>query len=260
VVCGWGADVPLKMGDNDQPAQPKGAEGPEGSQPPHKADVQPNPETPAAVREPDMQNQSSVTATSEDDLQGKVASLQQGNAQNVEVEERKLVAFEGTAEPNSAAKGEQAVASRTSMQSCIESSVRIVKGEIHNVLSLMRLNRRYNSSSRFHREIPATAESPLVRGLKHLHETLASFSDIQDMDTLAWLRPFLDVIESPETSGPITGGALSSLSKFLHYGFIHPGSPRAADSVCRICRAVPLRANRPLWRRSCPGPDLAGSQ
>jgi len=185
-----------------------------------------------------MQNQSSVTATSEDDLQGKVASLQQGNAQNVEVEERKLVAFEGTAEPNSAAKGEQAVASRTSMQSCIESSVRIVKGEIHNVLSLMRLNRRYNSSSRFHREIPATAESPLVRGLKHLHETLASFSDIQDMDTLAWLRPFLDVIESPETSGPITGGALSSLSKFLHYGFIHPGSPRAADSVCRICRVV----------------------
>ncbi|KAJ1472425.1 hypothetical protein T484DRAFT_1840456 [Baffinella frigidus] len=120
----------------------------------------------------------------------------------------------------------------------MENSVRIVKGEIHNVLSLMRLNRRYSSASRFHREIPATAESPLVRELKALHDSFASYSDLQDMDTLVWLRPFLDVIESSETSGPITGGALSSLSKFLLYGFIHPRSPRAAEAVGRVCRVV----------------------
>jgi len=124
------------------------------------------------------------------------------------------------------------------MESCIENSVRIVKGEIHNVLSLMRLNRRYNHGARFHREVPAAAESPLVRGLKALHEELGPYTNLQDMDTMAWLRPFLDVIESAETSGPITGGALSSLSKFLNYGFIHKGSPRAAESVCRICRIV----------------------
>ena len=120
----------------------------------------------------------------------------------------------------------------------MENSVRIVKGEIHNVLSLMRLNRRYNTGARFHREIPSSAESPLVRGLKALHEDLGPYSDLQDMDTMAWLRPFLDVVESAETSGPITGGALSSLSKFLNYGFIHMGSPRAAQSVNRICRIV----------------------
>ena len=101
------------------------------------------------------------------------------------------------------------------LESCMENSVRIVKGEIHNVLSLMRLNRRYSSGARFIREIPATAESPLVRGLKDLHDSLATFTDLQEIDTLLWLRPFFDVIESPETSGPITGGALSSLSKFL---------------------------------------------
>lgn len=117
----------------------------------------------------------------------------------------------------------------------MENSVRIVKGEIHNVLSLMRLNRRYSSASRFHREIPATAESPLVRELKALHDSFASYSDLQDMDTLVWLRPFLDVIESSETSGPITGGALSSLSKFLLYGFIHPrsASPRREWKIAR---------------------------
>jgi len=120
----------------------------------------------------------------------------------------------------------------------MENSVSIVKGEIHNVLSLMRLNRRYSSGARFHREIAATAESPLLRGLKALHDSFAGYSDLQDMDTLVWLRPFLDVIESPETSGPITGVALSSLSKFLLYGFIHPRSPRAAEAVGRVCRVV----------------------
>ena len=120
----------------------------------------------------------------------------------------------------------------------MENSVRIVKGEIHNVLSLMRLNRRYNTGARFHREIPSSAESPLVRGLKALHEDLGPYADLQDMDTIEWLRPFLDVVESAETSGPITGGALSSLSKFLNYGFIHMGSPRAPQGVNRICRIV----------------------
>jgi golgi-specific brefeldin A-resistance guanine nucleotide exchange factor 1 len=124
------------------------------------------------------------------------------------------------------------------LESCMENSVRIVKGEIHNVLSLMRLNRRYSSGARFIREIPATAESPLVRGLKDLHDSLATFTDLQEIDTLLWLRPFFDVIESPETSGPITGGALSSLSKFLLYGFLHPNSPRAAEAINAVCYVV----------------------
>lgn len=102
----------------------------------------------------------------------------------------------------------------------------------------MRLNRRYNSSTRFVREIPAASESPLVRGLKALHESLASFSDVLDFDTMIWLRPFLAVVESAETSGPITGGALSSLSKFLLYGFINPKSPRCAEAVNTIAHVV----------------------
>jgi brefeldin A-resistance guanine nucleotide exchange factor 1 len=126
----------------------------------------------------------------------------------------------------------------SAFESCLENGVRIVKGEIHNVLSIMRLNRRYNSSTRFLREIPATAESPLVRGLKVLHESLASYTDLKDFDTMLWLRPFLDVIESAETSGPITGVALSSLSKFLLYGFIHPNSPRVAEAVNTIAHVV----------------------
>lgn len=44
--------------------------------------------------------------------------------------------------------------------------------------------------------------------------------DISELDTLTYLKPFLAVIRSEETSGPITGVALSSIHKFLSYGFI----------------------------------------
>ena len=46
---------------------------------------------------------------------------------------------------------------------------------------------------------------------------------IADLDELApneFLGPFLDVIRSEDTTGPITGLALSSVNKFLSYRLI----------------------------------------
>lgn len=95
-----------------------------------------------------------------------------------------------------------------------------------------------------------------MRSFKLLHDFLQSFDDINDVDTVAYLEPFLDVIRSHDTrcgmgggggaraalrrihlyicqraraaraerlrcrSGPITGAALSSVNKFLLYGLI----------------------------------------
>ena len=42
-------------------------------------------------------------------------------------------------------------------------------------------------------------ESPLLRSLKTLHNYLQSFDDLHDVDTVAYLRPFLDVVESQDT-------------------------------------------------------------
>jgi hypothetical protein len=44
--------------------------------------------------------------------------------------------------------------------------------------------------------------------------------DIRSFDILEYLQPFLDIILSEETSGPITGVALSAVNKFIKYGFI----------------------------------------
>ena len=40
------------------------------------------------------------------------------------------------------------------------------------------------------------------------------------METNVFLSPFLDVIRSEDTTGPITGLALSSVNKFLSYGLV----------------------------------------
>jgi len=122
------------------------------------------------------------------------------------------------------------------------SSVAVLKGEIHNVLALMRANARYSAVWRFTRESPDNKENPLVAGLKSLHESLVNVRDVSDADTVDWLKPFLDIIVTPETSGPITGGALGSLSKFLLYEFVRPekkgGGVRADEGANRIAFIV----------------------
>ena len=45
-------------------------------------------------------------------------------------------------------------------------------------------------------------------------------TDLGEVDVNVFLGPFLDVIRSEDTTGPITGVALSSVNKFLSYGLI----------------------------------------
>ncbi|OQR96112.1 hypothetical protein THRCLA_07373 [Thraustotheca clavata] len=116
--------------------------------------------------------------------------------------------------------------------------VNCVKGEIHNVLSVMRVNARWASTSRFKREIPTHTQSPLLRRFKELHVQLEGVIDLSDVDTLNILEPFVLVIESEKTSGIITGAAVSSLNKFLLYGLIRPDGLRATEAINRIALCV----------------------
>ena len=45
-------------------------------------------------------------------------------------------------------------------------------------------------------------------------------TDLSAIDVNTFLGPFLDVIRSEDTTGPITGVALSSVNKFLSYGLV----------------------------------------
>ena len=46
------------------------------------------------------------------------------------------------------------------------------------------------------------------------------FIDLSDLAPNEFLSPFLEVIRSEDTTGPITGLALTSVNKFLSYGLI----------------------------------------
>lgn len=113
-----------------------------------------------------------------------------------------------------------------------------VKGEIHNVLSMMRVNARWASMDRFTQEIPAATQSPMMRAFKQLHYELQTVTDLSDVDTVTYLLPFVMVIESDKTSGYITGAAISSLNKFLLYGLITNESLRADVAINRIAVCV----------------------
>ncbi|KAK1930394.1 ARF guanine-nucleotide exchange factor GNOM [Phytophthora citrophthora] len=113
-----------------------------------------------------------------------------------------------------------------------------VKGEIHNVLSMMRVNARWASMDRFTQEIPASTQSPMMRSFKQLHYELQSVTDLADVDTVTYLLPFIMVIESERTSGFITGAAISAINKFLLYGLITCESLRADVAINRIAVCV----------------------
>lgn len=115
-----------------------------------------------------------------------------------------------------------------------------VKGEIHNVLSMMRVNTLWASMDRFKEEIPASTQSPMLRAFKQLHYELQSVTDLADVDTVTYLLPFVMVIESERTSGFITGAAIASLNKFLLYGLITSESLRADVAINRIAVCVAL--------------------
>ncbi len=56
---------------------------------------------------------------------------------------------------------------------------------------------------------------------------IADWSAVDPMD---YLTPFMEVIRSPETSGPITGVALTAVARFLDTYIIGNGSEHHTQS------------------------------
>ncbi|WAQ88541.1 hypothetical protein PtA15_9A668 [Puccinia triticina] len=77
----------------------------------------------------------------------------------------------------------------------------------------------------------------LMAGFATLIMELRECQDISQLDALTLLSPFLAVIRSNETNGPITALALSSIDKFLTYSFIHPHSSSLPIAMSQISAA-----------------------
>ncbi|KAG7215958.1 hypothetical protein INR49_012412, partial [Caranx melampygus] len=64
------------------------------------------------------------------------------------------------------------------------------------------------------------------------------FSELPDIEPNLFLRPFLEVVRSEDTTGPITGLALTSVNKFLSYGLIDANHEAAAEAIENMADAV----------------------
>ncbi|XP_053291728.1 Golgi-specific brefeldin A-resistance guanine nucleotide exchange factor 1 isoform X7 [Pleuronectes platessa] len=62
--------------------------------------------------------------------------------------------------------------------------------------------------------------------------------ELSDIEPNIFLRPFLEVVRSEDTTGPITGLALTSVNKFLSYGLLDANHEAAAEAIENMADAV----------------------
>ncbi|CAJ0627581.1 11413_t:CDS:10 [Entrophospora sp. SA101] len=81
-------------------------------------------------------------------------------------------------------------------------------------------------------------ESPLLIGFSNLRSHLSTISGLNEIDAVVLLEPFLEVIKSGDTNGPITATALGSVEKFLTYGILNMNSPNLPQAMSMLSSAA----------------------
>ncbi|XP_053692933.1 Golgi-specific brefeldin A-resistance guanine nucleotide exchange factor 1 [Sabethes cyaneus] len=109
----------------------------------------------------------------------------------------------------------------------------VVRGEMSTLTTAMRRGSRWSSNSYQDDE-----KDVLLKNFHDLKEKLLQVEDLRLVEPGVFLGPFLEVIRSEETTGPVTSLALSAVNKFLSYGLIDPTHSTLAATVERIADAV----------------------
>ncbi|KAJ0174841.1 hypothetical protein K1T71_009949 [Dendrolimus kikuchii] len=109
----------------------------------------------------------------------------------------------------------------------------VVQGEMAMLVTAMRRSTRWGSHS-----FPNEEYDVLMRTFQDLKSILNQVDDLRLLDPATYLSPFLEVIRSKETTGPVTSLALSAIHKFLSYGLIDPTHPSVPATVEDIAEAV----------------------
>ncbi|RZS16979.1 hypothetical protein BHM03_00049067 [Ensete ventricosum] len=113
----------------------------------------------------------------------------------------------------------------------------VICSEVSAVLAVMRRNVRWGRRSASADE-DDVIEHLLIRSLKSLRRQVFSWGDARrpwsTIEPSAYLRPFLDVVCSDETSAPITGVALSAVYKILTLDVLDPGAGTGLDTAMHL--------------------------
>ncbi|KAI1894387.1 hypothetical protein AGOR_G00115290 [Albula goreensis] len=115
----------------------------------------------------------------------------------------------------------------------VDKNIYIVQGEIGTVVGAIKRNSRWSTHTPLDEE-----QDPLLNSFSHLKEILNNIKELSDVEPNVFLRPFLEVVRSEDTTGPITGLALTSVNKFLSYGLIDANHEGAAEGIENMADAV----------------------
>ncbi|CAH1405648.1 unnamed protein product [Nezara viridula] len=116
---------------------------------------------------------------------------------------------------------------------CPGNGIYVIQGEMSVLLTAMKKVNRW--SSHVHQD---DENDILIRSFTDLKDVLNQIGDLREVEPNHFLSPFLEVIRSEETTGPVTSLALSSVNKFLSYGLIDSKSKTIAATVENIAEAV----------------------
>jgi hypothetical protein len=117
--------------------------------------------------------------------------------------------------------------------------VNCIKGEIHSIITLMRLNTRWSQQSRLSQGTHSNNDqNPMIKSFRTLNEYLEGIFDLREVDCVVYLSAFHQVIVSEKASSVLTSASLSSVSKFVSYGFLRPNYPRVKEGIALIATCV----------------------
>uniref|UniRef100_A0A8C2UA04 Golgi brefeldin A resistant guanine nucleotide exchange factor 1 n=1 Tax=Coturnix japonica TaxID=93934 RepID=A0A8C2UA04_COTJA len=115
----------------------------------------------------------------------------------------------------------------------VDKNIYIVQGEINAVVGAIKRNARWSTHTHLDEE-----RDPLLHSFSVLKEVLNNITELSEIEPNVFLRPFLEVIRSEDTTGPITGLALTSVNKFLSYALIDPSHEGTAEGMENMADAV----------------------
>ncbi|XP_069316635.1 Golgi-specific brefeldin A-resistance guanine nucleotide exchange factor 1 isoform X11 [Eulemur rufifrons] len=115
----------------------------------------------------------------------------------------------------------------------VDKNIYIIQGEINIVVGAIKRNARWSTHTPLDEE-----RDPLLHSFGHLKEVLNNITELSEIEPNVFLRPFLEVIRSEDTTGPITGLALTSVNKFLSYALIDPTHEGTAEGMENMADAV----------------------
>ncbi|KAH7731336.1 Sec7 domain containing protein [Aphelenchoides avenae] len=108
----------------------------------------------------------------------------------------------------------------------------VVQGEANAVVALLKKSLPQNA---YH---TLDDQDPFLRNFADLRDIMNTVTDLSEMNPDSYLSPFLDVIKSDHTNGPVTARAMSAVEKFINYELITANNIKVCSAVESVAQAA----------------------